>query len=86
MAATSAQARLESDFAECVARRIAVENGTTLEAARAARPAGVREAEITLAIMAFGYLGLPESLKPQGLVVMLTEFPESAACLRILEN
>jgi hypothetical protein len=86
MAATAVQADPAIDFAECVASRVAVENGSTLEAARAAFPAATRKAEIDLAMMANSYLELPANVKPQGLVLMLTNIPQSAACLRILEN
>jgi hypothetical protein len=86
MSATAAQADTATDFAECVASRVAVENGTTLEAARAAFPAATHKAEIDLAIMAKSYLELSANVKPQGLVLMLTNIPQSAACLRILEN
>jgi hypothetical protein len=86
MSATAAQADTATDFAECVASRVAVENGTTLEGARAAFPVTTREAENHLTIMANTYLMLPANVKPQAILIMLREIPQSAACLRILEN
>ena len=86
MTATAAQADTASDFAECVAGRIAAENGLTLEAARASFPDVTRNAEINFAMMASVYLKLPTSVKPQGVAIMVTEVPQSATCLHTLDR
>ena len=87
MTATSAMANDTAiNFAECVATRVAAENGVTLEESRALVPAATREAEINIAIMASKYLALPANVKSQGLVMILTKIPQSAACLHILES
>ena len=86
LTATAAHADKASDFAECVVNRMATERGLTLTEVRAADPATVRNAQDAVTSIANKYLEMPSENKTSAQVTMLTQIPQSAACLSILEN
>ena len=81
---SAAQADTANDFAECVVDAIVTEKGITREFAELYMPDMLQNAKDVLATTAEKFLALPEEHKPDAMIAMWVQIPQSRSCTSVL--